>query len=248
VLPALIAVFFLTSIISVVTGSTSLITVPAMLSFSIDPRTAIATNMFALLFMSAGAALPFLQTDIIDRPRLPLLIALTLAGSLLGALLLLVVATSVMPLLIVVFMVVVLVFSLRNPQAGIAPTGPPTQQARLGGYVATFALGIYGGFFSGGYVTLLTAAYVALFGMTYLQAIATTKVINIFSSLIAVIVFSLHGVIDFGLGLVLGAAMLAGGMVGARMALHVSNRWLRRIFLAAVILLALKTLVDALGI
>ena len=40
----LIAIFFLTSVISVVTGSTSLITVPAMLQFGIEPHLAVATN------------------------------------------------------------------------------------------------------------------------------------------------------------------------------------------------------------
>jgi hypothetical protein len=44
----LIAVFFITSIISVVTGSTSLITVPVMIQRGIEPRVAVATNMFAL--------------------------------------------------------------------------------------------------------------------------------------------------------------------------------------------------------
>lgn len=54
----LILVFFVTSVVSVVTGSTSLITVPAMLQFHIDPKIALATNMFALTFLSAGASFP----------------------------------------------------------------------------------------------------------------------------------------------------------------------------------------------
>jgi len=33
----LVALFFLTSVISIVAGSTSLITVPAMISFAIEP-------------------------------------------------------------------------------------------------------------------------------------------------------------------------------------------------------------------
>jgi uncharacterized protein len=57
----LMVIFFLNSAISVVTGSTSLITVPAMLQFHIEPRTALATNMFALTFMSMGGTLPFLR-------------------------------------------------------------------------------------------------------------------------------------------------------------------------------------------
>ncbi len=40
----LIVIFLLTSAVSVITGSTSLVTVPAMLQFHIEPRTALATN------------------------------------------------------------------------------------------------------------------------------------------------------------------------------------------------------------
>jgi len=63
----LILIFVVTSAISVVTGSTSLITVPAMLPFHIEPRTALATNMFALTFMSVGGAFPFLRYQAVDR-------------------------------------------------------------------------------------------------------------------------------------------------------------------------------------
>jgi uncharacterized membrane protein YfcA len=85
----LMVIFFATSSISVVTGSTSLVTVPAMFQFHIDPRTALATNMFALTFMSIGGTLPFLKGQDVNRKRLPALISLTLLGSLIGAFLLL---------------------------------------------------------------------------------------------------------------------------------------------------------------
>ena len=48
-LAILVAVFFLTSVISVVTGSTSLITVPVMIAFGVEPHVAVATNMLALI-------------------------------------------------------------------------------------------------------------------------------------------------------------------------------------------------------
>jgi uncharacterized membrane protein YfcA len=80
----LIAVFFVTSGISVVTGSTSVITVPVMFQFGIEARLAVATNMFALTFMSLGGTLPFLQAKMVNRRRLPLLIVLTLFGSAMG--------------------------------------------------------------------------------------------------------------------------------------------------------------------
>jgi uncharacterized membrane protein YfcA len=69
----LVVIFLAASAISVFTGSTSLIPVPAMLQLHIEPRTALATNMFALTFMSLGGTLPFLRGQNADRKRLPLL-------------------------------------------------------------------------------------------------------------------------------------------------------------------------------
>ena len=96
----LVAAFFFTATISVVTGGTSLLTVPVMLSFGFEPHVAVATNMLALIFLSLGGTLPFLRGDRLPRDRLWLLIAMTLAGSLLGAWLLLVVPSKTMPLVI----------------------------------------------------------------------------------------------------------------------------------------------------
>jgi len=85
----LVTVFFLTSVISVVTGSTSLITVPVMIALGIEAHVAVATNMLALTFMSVGGSLPFLGKGVLSRSRLLRSIVLTIIGSGLGALLLL---------------------------------------------------------------------------------------------------------------------------------------------------------------
>jgi uncharacterized membrane protein YfcA len=242
-LTTLMMIFFLTSVISVITGSTSLITVPVMLQFGIEPRTALATNMLALTCMSAGGALPFIGKSVIDRRRLPLLIVLTLASSLLGACLVFMVPAKALPLIIALAMMAVAAFSMAQPQAGIVPTaGAHSRAAAMAGYAATFVLGIYGGFFSGGYVTLLTAAYVALFRMTFVEAVSITKIINLCSSLVATMVFMWRGLIDYKLGILLGVAMFLGASLGGRLALKLPNVWLRWVFLTAVVILALKTL------
>ena len=58
---ALVVLFFVTTVIGVVTGSNSLITVPAMFQFGIDEKVAVATNMFGLTFMAVGASIPFVR-------------------------------------------------------------------------------------------------------------------------------------------------------------------------------------------
>lgn len=229
--------------VGVVTGSNSLITVPAMFLFGIDPRVAVATNMFGLTFMAVGGTLPFLGKGTIDRRRLPALVLLTLLGSVLGALLVLVVSSRKLPLIISISMIAVAAFTLLKRDAGVIPPDvPQTRATEVVAYALTFALGIYGGFFSGGYVTMLTAVFVALFRMTFVEAVATTKIVNVFSSLIATLIFMWRGLVDYKLGVLLGLSMFAGAFVGARIALKLNNLWLRRVFLATVILLALKIL------
>jgi uncharacterized protein len=245
----LVAVFFATSGVSVVTGSTSVITVPVMFQFGIDARVAVATNMFALTFMSLGGTLPFLRSNVVNRRRLPLLIALTLFGSAIGAALLLVIPSKVVPLIVSTAIIGLAIFSMVYRRSGVDPA--PMMQSRsleIVGYILTFLLGIYGGLFSGGYVTILTAIFVATFRMTFMEAIATTKLINIFSSGIATVIFIWRGLVDYRLGAILGATMFFGALLGARYARRLGNLWLRRIYLAAVWLLGLKTLLfDVFG-
>jgi uncharacterized membrane protein YfcA len=239
----LIGVFFFTAFISVVTGGTSLITVPVMMQLGIEPHVAIATNMLTLIFLSLGGTFAFMKGHLIPEKRLPALIGLTLIGSIVGALLILVIPAKAMPGVVALAMIVVAVFSLSAGNAGVSPfVGNPARISVVAGYVLTFILGIYGGFFSGGYVALLTAAFIAFFGMTFLEAIAVTKLLNLSSSTVATAVFAVHGLINWRLGLLLGVVSFAGAVVGAAFARQLSNTNLRRIFLVAVFALAAKTL------
>ena len=93
-------------------------------------------------------------------------------------------------------------------------------------------------------MTILTAVCVGIYGMKYGEAVASTKLINVFSSAIATAVFMWQGLVDYKLGAIIGATMFIGAYVGAHFASKLNDLWLRRIFLATVFLLAIKTLYD----
>ena len=107
----LVVIFFVASSIGVVTGSTSLVTVPAMLQFHIEPRNAIATNMFALTLMSMGASVSLLRNDLLDRKRLGPLTGFTIVGSVLGAILLIVLPVRATIVIVPSAMICVALFS-----------------------------------------------------------------------------------------------------------------------------------------
>lgn len=240
----LVAVFFLTSLIGVVTGSNSLIAVPVMFQLGIDPKVAVATNMFGLVFMSIGGTIPFVRQKKIEYDKLSPFVLITVISSTLGALLVGVLSSDSIKLIVSAAMIFVALFTLSRHRTGVSDVVRPERFAVPITYVLTFILGIYGGLFSGGYVTMLTAVLVGIYGMRYGEAVASTKLINVFSSLIATIVFMWQGLVDYKLGLIIGAAMFVGAYVGAHYATKLNDVWLRRIFLTTVLLLAAKTLYD----
>lgn len=244
-LAMLVGAFFLTSAVSMVTGSTSLITVPTLIHAGVEPQIAIATNMASLTLMSVGATLPFVGQSKLDLRRAPGLISLTLVGSALGALLLQWLPDSALSPFIAASMLVVVGVSLVLGDRGMRPSTEALSPFwSVAGHLATFFLAIYGGLFSGGYVTLLTATFVGCFGHTFVEAIATSKLVNTFSSFVATLVFIHLGLVKFRLGLLLGVAMFLGAFLGGRVVLRLPNRWLRGIYVVTVIVLALRLVLN----
>jgi len=215
-----------------------------MFQFGIDPKVAVATNMFGLTFMSIGASIPFLRENKINIKRLTPLILITLFGSAIGALLVGLIKSETIPIIVSVSMILVVVFTFLKNDVGVDTPCIVSKRSYIVTCILTFTLGIYGGLYSGGYVTLLTAAYVAFFGMTFSESIASTKFVNVFSCLIATIIFAWNGLIDYQLGIILAVTMFTAAYFGAKIVVKMNEVWLKRIFLATVFLLALKTIFD----
>ncbi|MEP6704933.1 MAG: sulfite exporter TauE/SafE family protein [Acidobacteriota bacterium] len=244
----IVLLFFTTSVVGVVTGSNSLVTVPVMFQFGIDEKVAVATNMFGLTFMAVGGTIPFMRQGSIEFRKLTPFVLLTIAGSAIGAMFVGLITNQSIKAIVSIAMIAMIVFMLvrrKSSQGQAVPSEPAMSGARSPiVYVLTFFLAVYGGLYSGGYVTLLTAAFVSFAAMSFSESIAATKFINVFSSGIATLVFMWQGLVDYRLGIFLAVAMFAGAFVGAHYASKMNEIWLRRIFLFTVFLLAIKTILD----
>lgn len=241
-------VCLVTGAVGVVTGSNSLITVPVMFQFGVEPRIAVATNMFALVFMALGGTIPFLRNGDISRATVLPFAVLSFISSALGAFIVTFVGDASIKIIVSAAMIAVALFVLFVGEPTVPGKGRFGRLRLPLTYFLAFVLGIYGGLFSGGYVTILTAVLVGIYGMQYNEAIASTKLINFISSGIATAVFMWKGLVDYKLGLILGAVMFAGGYLGAVAVTKLSNLWLKHIFHAAVLLLAAKTVYDLIAI
>jgi uncharacterized membrane protein YfcA len=236
--------FFATSVVGVVTGSNSLVTVPVMFQFGIDEKVAVATNMFGLTFMAIGGTIPFVRQGSIEFKKLTPLVILTIIGSAMGAMLVGVITNQSIKLIVTIAMIVMVLFTLFNSNHATNGTTSEVRNISPIAYLLTFLLAIYGGLYSGGYVTVLTATFVAFASMSFGGAVATTKFINVFSSGIATLIFMWQGLVDYRLGIFLAVSMFAGAFVGAHYATKMNEVWLKRIFVTTVFVLAIKMLLD----
>ena len=232
------------STIGVSIGGTSLITVPALIWLGMAPKNAIATNMFALIFMSISGAIGFRrEMKGAHCGMIAFFSALTICGSFIGANLVLAVDEDILKRVIAVIMCIISGSFFFKRDLGIKENKGQISKVKLfTSLLLVLILGIYGGFFSGGYVTLLSYVLILSLGLNFLQAAFITKILNIFSSLVAFVFFHYHGLIDFSVGVPLAVSMFSGGFLGAKLAIAKGNRWVRNVFVTVVIALAIKLL------
>jgi uncharacterized protein len=234
------AMMVLTGAVGAITGGNSLINVPIMITVGMSPRQAVATNMFAVIFMTVSATARFARSGMLRRELLAPLGIITLLTSALGALIAVKLPETTVKIVVGVSMAALVIFIALHRKS--EPT-PPTPGRRLAGFIGSTLLGVYGGFFSGGYTTLMTVLCTVCFGLTMMESVAVTKPINLVSCVAASVVFFAGGLIDLRVGVPLAVANLVGGWLGAHAALKGGDRFVRLLFLGTIAALALKLIV-----
>jgi len=237
-------VYFVTSVFSVSVGGTSLITVPLLMSFGMTPKNAVATNMFALIFLSISGAIRFKKEIRITHCKMIFFFCmLTICGSIIGANLILAIDENLLDKMIAIMICVIALSFFLKRELGIQRRKERISKMHfVAGALLIFILGIYGGFFSGGYVTLLSYVLILIFGLNFLQVAFVTKIFNIFSSLVACAFFYYHSLIEFHVGVPLAVSASLGAVLGATLAIRKGNLWVRKVFLIAAMVLAVKLL------
>lgn len=235
---------FIVSIFSVSVGGTSLITVPVLIWLGMVSKNAVATNMFALIFLSMGGAVGFRKEIKSSQYKMiAIFLILTICGSLIGANLIWIINKDILKKVIAIMICIIAISFLFKKGLGIQEKkGKISKMKFIAGVLLIFILGIYGGFFSGGYVTLLSYVLVSTFGLNFLQTASVTKIFNIFSSLAACTFFYHRSLIDFSIGIPLALSMSLGAFLGAKLAITKGNLWIRHLFIIGAMVLAIKLL------
>lgn len=234
---------FLAGFVDSVVGGGGLIQLPALFIF-LPPHLAasipsvLGTNKFASICGTSLAACQYLT-----RVQLRWKIVLPAAGcafvfAALGARTVTLLNPALLKPLILGLLVVVAIYTWRKKTFGqsVALKHSPNLQLYLGLALGS-AIGFYDGFFGPGTGSFLIFMFIAVFGFDFLHASAGAKIVNFATNLAAVLYFSMRGEVFYSYAIPMALCNIAGAMLGARLAILKGNEFIRRLFLAVLILL-----------
>ncbi|MEK3911305.1 TSUP family transporter [Paenibacillus sp. FSL H7-0331] len=240
----LLAAGFIAAFIDSVVGGGGLIAVPALLLTGLPPSMVLGTNKLGGTLASITSTLSFLFSGKINGKLTLALFPLSFIGAMLGTYTVHLVPSAFLRPLVVCMLVLLLIYTLMRKNWGaLMSPRPMTPTIKLATALCAFALGFYDGFFGPGTGSFLLFLFLLL-GFDFVGASGNAKVLNLASNVASLLAFWLLGSVHIGYGLPMGVAMIAGALVGSRLAIRHGASYVKPLFIAVTTLLIGKQLYD----
>ncbi|MER7313823.1 MULTISPECIES: TSUP family transporter [Streptomyces] len=233
--------------IDAVVGGGGLLLLPALLLGL--PHTPAAhvlgTNKAVAIVGTTGAAVTYVRKAPVQVGTAVRIGLMALAGSMTGAFFAAGISSDVLRPVIMVVLLAVAAFVLARPSFGTAAgdgTRRPVTRARLVTAIVLVGggIGFYDGLFGPGTGTFLVLALTAVLHLDLVTASATAKIVNVCTNGGALAMFAYQGTVLWQLAALMAVFNLAGGMLGARMALSRGTDFVRGVLLVVVFSLVAK--------
>ncbi len=235
-----VAGVFLAGFMDGIAGGGGLISVPAYFLAGLPSHMALGTNKLSSCVGTAVSAGRFIRGGYVDwKLGLPSIV-LALLGAALGTRLQLMVDERVLRYLLLALLPAVAIVVLRQRQlpeeAGEIGRGRQTAIV----LAAALIVGAYDGFYGPGTGTFLILILCTLGKLDVRTASGNVKIMNLASNLGALATSLLNGKVFLALGLIAGAASVAGHWLGSGLAIKDGSRIVRPVVLVVLGLLAVK--------
>lgn len=248
VLAMLVASAFVAGWVDAVVGGGGLIQLPALLiglPTETPTPSVLGTNKVSSAAGTLIAAATYARRVTFQWRTLVVLIACSGAGAATGAALARLIPKTALTPIVLVALVAVGLYTWFRPQVGLSHEPRFTgagEAARIG--AIGLAVGVYDGILGPGTGSFFIIAMVALLGYGFLEASAQAKIANLTTNIAALAVFGVHGEVLWLVGGAMAVGNVAGGLVGATMAIRRGSRFVRRVFLLVVGVLIVRLAWD----
>ncbi len=237
---------FLAGLLDSIAGGGGLISLPAYWSMGISPHMALGTNKFSSSWGTLFSTGRYLRAGMIDIPVAACSAVAALLGSWLGARVALLASSAFLNYLLIFLIPAITVLTLIKKDIGQEDRSASLKMGLkyVLAAIAGISIGFYDGFFGPGTGTLLIIIFTVLLKYDFVKANANTKVVNLASNIAAVITFGLAGKIYYPIAIPGAIFGIAGNLVGSSLVIKKGNRFIRIIFVTAMLLLLTRIIID----
>ena len=234
---------FLASLIDSIAGGGGVISLPAYLATGLNPATASGSNKFSATFGTLLATLRYIKDGKVALWPAVFSCAAAFPGSSLGAWVQMQLPEHTVRLIMLIAIPLAAATMLIKHKTSVKPLPPMEKLAPMCICIGLIC-GFYDGFFGPGTGTFLIMLFTWLLGMDMVMASGTAKAVNLASNLAALITFVISGRVLYALAIPATLCSLAGGYLGASLALKGGAKLIRHIMLVVLILLMVTLVVQ----
>jgi hypothetical protein len=235
----LVAVGFAASVLNVVAGGGSFLTLPALIFLGLPAREANATNRVGVVAQNVGAVWGFHRHGVLDWRWALAITVPGLLGAAIGAALALRVPDKDLQRFLAFTMVAMTLWTLFAPKTR-ASGGEGRAPARTWQvYGFSVLVGLYAGFVQAG-VGFLFLALTTMAGLDLVRGNAAKVLSALCQTLLSLVIFAASGVVRWPEGMALAVGSLAGSLLGVHLTVFKGQRWIERVVAVTVILLAIR--------
>lgn len=222
--------------LNAVAGGGSFIAFPALLFTGVPPVPANATNTVALWTGLAFSGSAFRRHLNVRRQVLAALAVASVAGGIVGAILLLRTPAHTFLRLLPWLMLAATLLFIIGPRLTTSGQSSEARNPRTGAILAAacvqLLVGIYGGYFGGGMGFVILAMLTA-FGMADIHEMNALKVVlSTVTNGVAVVIFVVNRAVFWPQAMVMICGAALGGYFGAHYSLQLPQVWVRRFVIA----------------
>lgn len=238
-------VCFIGAFVDAIAGGGGIINIPAYIFAGFPIHYALGTNKFSYVFLCLGSSLKYLFSGKINISVIKYPAIISFFASSLGVYTVSKIDDKFLEPLIIVLLLFLTIYVILNKKLGFKNTFKVLdRKTEIYGWVATFIISFYIGFFGPAGSSFLLFAYVKIYGFDFVTASANTKVIALFASLAGVIGFAILGKVVYAYAIPLSVIMFIGGQLGAKFAIKNGAKVVRPILIIISIVTVTKLIFD----
>ena len=234
---------FLAAVVDAIAGGGGLISLPAYTVAGLNYDFASGNNKFTSTFGTLMATIRYYRSGKLLKVPASIAAVMALPGSWLGTRAAMALGNRVMHVFMVFAIPVVGILVLvkgRSPEQSLPITRRQYPICAAIGLV----IGFYDGFFGPGTGTFLILLFTMWLGMDMVTASATAKPVNLLSNIASLATRIAAGNVLYALAIPAVCLSIAGGWLGARLALTRGARFIRAVMLGVLALLTVRLIVE----